>query len=86
MLTKIGEAHLENFKNQDELIQEKLKRFSHVDKSVFILKTKKVHQAILENAHLAKTDKYTYGYSNSATVQIKQIQSNQTRYANFYFT
>lgn len=78
VLTKIGEAHLENFKNQDELIQEKLKLFSHVDKLVFNIENEKVHQAILENAHLAQIDKYTYGYSNSATVQIKQIQSNQT--------
>lgn len=78
VLTKIGEAHLENFKNQDELLHEKLKLFSHVEKLVFNIENEKVHQAILENEHLAKIDKFSYGYIDSATVQIKQILSNQT--------
>ncbi|MEG1200107.1 MAG: bifunctional UDP-N-acetylmuramoyl-tripeptide:D-alanyl-D-alanine ligase/alanine racemase, partial [Algoriella sp.] len=77
VLTKIGDAHLENFENQEELILEKLKLFSHVDKLVFNIENEKVLQAILENEHLAKIDKYTYGYSDFATVQIKQILSNQ---------
>ena len=77
VLTKIGEAHLENFENQEELILEKLKLFSHVDKLVFNIENEKVLQAILENEYLAKIDKYTYGYSDFATVQIKQILSNQ---------
>ena len=77
VLTKIGDAHLENFENQEELILEKLKLFSHVDKLVFNIENEKVLQAILENKHLAKIDKYTYGYSDFATVQIKQILSNQ---------
>ena len=77
VLTKIGDAHLENFENQEELILEKLKLFSHVDKLVFNIENEKVLQAILENEYLAKIDKYTYGYSDFATVQIKQILSNQ---------
>ena len=78
VLTKIGEAHLENFKNQDELLHEKLKLFTHVEKLVFNIENEKVYQAILENEHLAKIDKFSYGYSDFATVQIKQIISNQT--------
>ena len=77
VLTKIGDAHLENFENQEELILEKLKLFSHIDKLVFNIENEKVLQAILENEYLAKIDKYTYGYSDFATVQIKQILSNQ---------
>ena len=77
VLTKIENAHLENFENQEELILEKLKLFSHVDKLVFNIENEKVLQAILENEYLAKIDKYTYGYSDFATVQIKQILSNQ---------
>ena len=78
VLTKIGEAHLVNFKNQDELIEEKLKLFSNVEKLVFNIENEKVYQTILQNEKLSKIDKYTYGYSDSATVQIKQILSNQT--------
>ena len=61
VLTKIGEAHLENFKNQDELLHEKLKLFTHVEKLVFNIENEKVYQAILENEHLAKIDKFSYG-------------------------
>ena len=75
VLTKIGEAHLENFENQDELIQEKLKLFTHVEKLVFNIENEKVYQAILENEHLSKIDKYSYGYSDFATVKIEHIES-----------
>lgn len=76
VLTKIGEAHLENFKSQDELIQEKLKLFSNVEKLVFNIDNEKVYQAILENDHLSKIDKYSYGYTDSATLKIEYIESS----------
>jgi len=75
VLTKIGEAHLENFENQDELIQEKLKLFTHVEKLVFNIENEKVYQAILENEHLSKIDKFSYGYSDFATLKIEHIES-----------
>ncbi|GGE88332.1 UDP-N-acetylmuramoyl-tripeptide--D-alanyl-D-alanine ligase [Chishuiella changwenlii] len=78
VLTKIGEAHLENFENQDELIQEKLKLFTHVEKLVFNIENEKVYQAILENEHLSKIDKFSYGYSDFATVKIEHIESSLT--------
>ena len=78
VLTKIGEAHLENFENQEEIIFEKLKLFTHVDKLVYNIENEKLHQIILEDEHLSKIDKITYGYTNFATVKINQILSNQT--------
>lgn len=78
VLTKIGEAHLENFENQDELIQEKLKLFTHVEKLVFNIENEKVYQAILENEYLSKIDKFSYGYSDFATVKIEHIESSLT--------
>ena len=76
VLTKIGEAHLENFENQDELIQEKLKLFTHVEKLVFNIENEKVYQAILENKYLSKIDKFSYGFSDFATVKIEHIESS----------
>lgn len=78
VLTKIGEAHLENFENQDELINEKLKLFTNVERLVFNIENEKVHQAILTNEHLSKIDKYTYGHSDSATVKILEVVSSLT--------
>lgn len=78
VLTKIGEAHLENFENQEEIIFEKLKLFTHVDKLVYNIENEKLHQIILEDEHLSKIDKITYGYTDFATVKINQILSNQT--------
>ena len=78
VLTKIGEAHLENFENQEEIIFEKLKLFTHVDKLVYNIENEKLHQIILEDEYLSKIDKITYGYTDFATVKINQILSNQT--------
>jgi len=73
VLTKIGNAHLENFKDQEQLIREKLKLFTHVNQLVYNIENETLHQIILEDAHLSKIQKITYGYSESAVVQIKEI-------------
>lgn len=78
VLTKIGEAHLENFENQEELIHEKLKLFTHVNKLVYNIENEKLHQIILADEHLAKIDKITYGYSDNATVKIKGIDQEKS--------
>ena len=73
VLTKIGEAHLENFESQEQLIQEKLKLFTNVDKLVYNIENEKLHQAILQNPKLADKVKITYGYSDAALIKIKAI-------------
>lgn len=73
VLTKIGEAHLENFKDQEELIHEKLKLFKNVDRLVYNIENEKLHQIISTDDHLSKIDKITYGYGEAATVKIKEI-------------
>ena len=74
VLTKIGNAHLENFENEEQLIHEKLKLFTNVDKLVYNIENEKLHQIILENQYLSKIDKITYGYSDSALVKIQSIE------------
>ena len=74
VLTKIGNAHLENFEDEEQLIHEKLKLFTNVDKLVYNIENEKLHQIILENEHLSKIDKITYGYSDSALVKIQSIE------------
>ena len=78
VLTKIGNAHLENFKDEEELIREKLKLFTNVDKLVYNVENEKLHQIILEDEHLSKIPKITYGYSESANVQIKEITHTES--------
>lgn len=73
VLTKIGNAHLENFKDEEQLIREKLKLFTNVDKLVYNIENEQLHQIISDDEHLSKIDKITYGYTDSALVQIKEI-------------
>lgn len=73
VLTKIGEAHLENFKSKDDLIREKLKLFKNVKKLVYNIENEKIHHIISTHPEFTEIDKYTYGYSDLATVQIKKI-------------
>ena len=78
VLTKIGEAHLENFSSQEELIQEKLKLFTHVKKLVYNVENSKLHEIITTQPEFADIEKYTYGYSDTALVQIKAIQQKES--------
>lgn len=77
VLTKIGNAHLENFQNEQQLIQEKLKLFTNVNKLVYNIENIQLHQTILSDKHLSKIDRITYGYSKEAVVQIQQIISQE---------
>ena len=78
VLTKIGNAHLENFKDEEQLIREKLKLFTNVDKLVYNIENEQLHQIISDDEHLSKIDKITYGYTDSALVQIKEIIQEET--------
>lgn len=78
VLTKIGNAHLENFKDEEQLIREKLKLFTNVDKLVYNIENEQLHQIISDDDHLSKIDKITYGYTDSALVQIKEIIQEET--------
>ncbi len=78
VLTKIGEAHLENFESQEQLIQEKLKLFTNVDKLVYNIENEKLHQAILQHPKLAAKEKITYGYNDLALVKIKAIDHEES--------
>ncbi|MBS7333488.1 MAG: bifunctional UDP-N-acetylmuramoyl-tripeptide:D-alanyl-D-alanine ligase/alanine racemase [Weeksellaceae bacterium] len=73
VLTKIGNAHLENFDHEKHLILEKLKLFKNVDQLIYNIENDQLHQMIMEDEHLSKIDKITYGFSETALVQIKEI-------------
>ena len=73
VLTKIGNAHLENFQDEEQLIHEKLKLFKNVEKLVYNIENEKLHQIISQDKHLSKIDKITYGYNDLALVKIKEI-------------
>ena len=73
VLTKIGDAHLESFSSQDDLIHEKLKLFRHVEKLVYNVENSKLHHILSTQPEFSHIDKFTYGYSDSALVQIKEI-------------
>lgn len=77
VLTKIGTAHLENFKDQEQLIKEKLQLFQHVDRLVYNIDNQLLNQLIQDEEKLTNTNKITYGYSNKATVKILSIHKKE---------
>ncbi len=70
ILTNIGTAHNEGFKNQDEKIAEKLKLFKSVNTLIYCVDHTSIDQQVLE-LHIPG---FTWGKSYSATVHLFEIE------------
>ncbi len=93
ILTNIGEAHGEGFKNREEKIEEKLKLFRHASVVIYHSDDKKTSLALGEwkNKRLAElkdepVEIFDWGYSKNARVRIEAInKTDATTSVNLFY-
>ncbi|MGC9151594.1 MAG: bifunctional UDP-N-acetylmuramoyl-tripeptide:D-alanyl-D-alanine ligase/alanine racemase [Microbacter sp.] len=74
LMTNIGQAHQENFHSLVEKCNEKLQLFVDSEWLISCKDQKLVEQCIVESS--LKCRRFTWGYSESAHLQIKKIEKN----------
>lgn len=74
IMTNIGQAHQENFHSLIEKCNEKLQLFVDSEWLISCKDQKLVEQCIVEST--LKCQRFTWGYSESAQLQIKKIEKN----------
>ncbi len=70
VLTHLGSAHLENFRNKQEILLEKIKLFRKVNKIVFNSENKEAADSIREVFSNEKFEFFTFGKNENDTIRL----------------
>lgn len=78
IITNIGQAHDENFENQKQKVDEKLKLFSHAEVIIYCKDYLLVHEEITNNKALKEIKGFTWSKKLRADLLIGRISKNAT--------
>ena len=78
IFTNIGQAHDENFLTRQQKIAEKLQLFTHCDALIYSSDHKEIHSAISQLESFRTIRRFTWGHSDSDTIQILNIDVRDT--------
>ena len=78
IFTNIGQAHDENFLTRQQKIAEKLQLFTHCDALIYSSDHKEIHSAISQLESFRTIRRFTWGHSDSDTIQILSIDVRDT--------
>lgn len=78
IITNIGQAHDENFENQKQKVDEKLKLFSHSEVIIYCKDYLLVHEEITNNKALKEIKGFTWSRKLRADLLIGRISKNAT--------
>jgi alanine racemase len=74
ILTNIGQAHSENFKNQNQKVEEKLILFKNSEWLIYCKDYKDIKDCIANNNSLASTKLFSWSKTSKADLQVGRIE------------
>lgn len=77
LITNIGDAHSENFKDLTEKIDEKLKLFSSAKKLIYCRDYETLHQRIKDNQQLNDVEKICWSKKGNANLLISRVEQGE---------
>lgn len=78
IFTNIGQAHDENFISRQQKIAEKLQLFTHCQTLIYCSDHKDIHSALAQLDAFRSLRRFTWGHSDSDSLQILSAQSTAT--------